>query len=71
MGLKERNLLLLPINFQSPALSTCKMTLGMPVLMVLYRLRLCFSVMRPVGAPGSHSVALKDISWLRVFTHLW
>lgn len=62
VGLKESYLLLLPITPQSPALSTCKMTLGMPVLMVLYRLRLCFSVMRPMGAWGSHSLPLKSLA---------
>lgn len=37
VGLKESYLLLLPITPQSPALSTCKMTLDMPVLTVFYR----------------------------------
>lgn len=37
VGLKESYLLLLPITSQSPALSTCKMTLDMPVLTVFYR----------------------------------
>lgn len=58
VGLNERYLLLLPITPQSPALSTCKMTLDMPVLMVFYRWRLCFSVMRPRGAGGLHSLPL-------------
>jgi len=40
VGVKESYLLLLPITPQSPALSTCKMTLDMPVLMVSYGLRL-------------------------------
>lgn len=60
VGLKESYLLLLPITPQSSALSTCKMTLSMPVLMVFYRLRLCFSVMRPMGARGSYSLPLKS-----------
>lgn len=49
-GLKGSDLLLLPITGQSPALSTCKMTLAMPVLMLFYTLRLCVSEMRPLGA---------------------
>lgn len=62
VGLKESYLLLLPITPQSLALSTCKMTLGMPVLMVFYRLRLCFSEMRPTGARCSHLPALLNSS---------
>lgn len=54
-GLKGSYLLLLPITGQSLALSTCKMTLGMPVLMVFYRLRLCVSEMRPSGALAVHA----------------
>lgn len=69
VGLKESYLLLLPITPQSPALSTCKMTLGMPVLMVFYRLRLCFSVMRLTGAWGSHLLPLKSsASW--AYSHI-
>lgn len=56
MGLRERYLLLLPITPQSPALSTCKMTLDMPFLTAFYRSRLCFSVMRLRGARGPHSL---------------
>lgn len=55
VGLKESYLLLLPITPQSPALSTCKMTLDMPVLMVFCRLRRCSSVMRPTGARSPSS----------------
>lgn len=58
VGLKESYLLLLPITPQSLALSTCKMTLDMPVLRVFYRWRLCFLVMRPRGAQGPYSLPL-------------
>lgn len=54
-GLKGSYLLLLPITGQSLALSTCKMTLGMPVLMVFYRLRLCVFKMRPSGGLAVHA----------------
>lgn len=54
-GMKESYLLLLPITHQSFALSTCKMTLGMPVLMVFYILRLCFLVIGPMGIRHTHS----------------
>lgn len=37
VGLKESYLLLLPITPQSPALSTCKMTLDMALPMLLCR----------------------------------
>lgn len=61
VGLKESYLLLLPITPQSPALSTCKMTLDMPVLMVFYTLRLLLSD-EPLGSSGSTLLCLKVVS---------
>lgn len=60
VGLKESYLLLLPITSQSPALSTCKMTLDMPVLTVFYRWSLHVLVIRPTGAQGPHSLTLRN-----------
>lgn len=62
VGLKKSFLLLLPITPQSPALSTCKMTLDMPVLMVFYTWRLCISLMRPEGIRGPFCSPLKSSS---------
>lgn len=62
MGLKEIYLLLLPITPQSLALSTCKMTLGMPVLMAFYRLRLRLLARGPMGVRRSHSLRLQKPS---------
>lgn len=58
MGSKESYLLLLPITPQSLALSTCKMTLGMPVLMAFYRLSLRLLARGPMGVRRSHSLRL-------------
>lgn len=66
-GSEESYLLLLPITPQSPALSTCKMTLDMPVLMLSYRWRPCFSVMSPMGIQGPYPLLLKIIRWLNAF----
>lgn len=62
MGSKESYLLLLPITLQSPALSTCKMTLDMPVLMVFYTWRLCLAVMRPMGIRGPDSLPCHQVA---------